>query len=202
MFHAEEEEPHVGPALPDTVDGPNRGDGIEPVVDAPTPQHDVVVAPDAVDGAPQGGPGALGWGIGQPEADDVEKAPQRGVALVVGRIHPAGRSEESHPEVPLLLAGTQEEVASRRLFFEHADRVGDLTGAFGLRQRSIELQVLQEDGVVEVDDHDFARLPQGGHALENVALHQRHVTPCLEFDEAPGTGGLGVEALGVQLADR
>ena len=116
-------QPHVGRARAQLVDGPDQRQRIEPVVDAAAPEDDLVVGADAGDDAPDARPRCARGLVRDAERHDVDERRRGRVGVVGGRVDPAERRQVPEPEVALLGAGAQEEVAPQQLLVEHGGGV-------------------------------------------------------------------------------
>ena len=91
-----------------------------------------------------------------------DERPQ-GLVLVVGDgVDPAQGRQLAQPEVPLLLAGAQEEVAPEELLVEDADgRLRPASTRPLLALVAALLELLEVERVVDVGDHDLGRTRAG-----------------------------------------
>ena len=101
-------------------------------------------------------------------------------SAIDGRIDPAGGAEVSQPEIPLLLAGAQEEVTAPHLLIDGGDSVCLCCVGLRTRQRSVHLELLEVIRIVEVDDERLGRpLEERVHG-HRYSLDDEHVGPRLD----------------------
>src|ERR1019366_6731618 len=190
MTRTQEVEAHPWPDQADLVDGPDERRRVEPVIEPASPDHDVVVGPDARHDSAQGGSCPDRRVVGKAEGYDVEETAERGVVPVGAGIDPSQGGQKPQPQVSLLVTGADEEVPTGQLFLEGTNRVGDVDRALRLLVVTGEHERLEMERVIEVEDHDLARNAELGNVVKEIALHDGDVTPTLELLEPRPVCGL------------
>src|SRR5205085_3961751 len=87
------------------------------------------------------------------------------------------------PEIPLLGAGAHEEVAPGQLRVDRLRRALHCFAPLGLSEVARLLELLEMEGVVDVDDDDLRGPLQEGKMGHQVALEDQDVTPILELPQ-------------------
>ena len=176
-------------------DRPDHGERVEPGVDAAAPEHHDVVAVDSRDAVANRVPAPLRRLGGNPEGHHVDERAQRRVVGVGVRIHAVERAQRTQPVVALLLARTEHEVGVPDGVVDGPQRlVLHLQPRLHRRARGDE-QLLEREGVVQVDDEALRRVAQPGTLVEHESLHHHHVEPRRQALEPGGVVGLDGERL-------
>ena len=109
---------------------------------------------------------------------------KRLVAVIGQRVDAAEGGQLPEPEVPLLLAGAQEEVAAGDLLVEDGHGAGDdLDAHVVLVDLASQLELLEVERVVQIDDQHLVALRQPGLAVHDEALEHDDVGPPFELLE-------------------
>ena len=181
----EEEQAHVGTAVAQAVDGPEEHEGVEPVVDTAAPDDDLVLTTDAGHHAFEHLAAVDGRGLGKAERHHGHERLER-LVVVVGRgIDAALGGQLSQPEVALLGAGAEEEVAPSELLVDGLGGTPDCVSPRRLPKVACLLQLLEVEGVVDVHDDDLLGRAQEREVGEEVALEDEDVAPVLEAPQVP-----------------
>ncbi len=181
VLHAQEEQPDVVAAVLEQVHGLDQRERVEPVVDPAAPQDDLVPGADAGHDALERRAGALRRQRADPEGCHVDERAQRDVVVVGHGVEPAERGQVAQPEVPLLLARADHEVAAQALLVGLGNRVADDQAAGLGRVLLGLLELLEVERVVEVDDDDLLAALQERVLVQDVALEEQHVAPRVEL---------------------
>ena len=81
----------------------NQGEGIKPVIDAPTPDDEGIIWTNSWDHTTQYCAAVFGRGVGESEGDHPEKSRKMRVVLVCGRTNSAERCQLPQIEMALAL---------------------------------------------------------------------------------------------------
>jgi hypothetical protein len=116
-----------------------------------------------------------GRAIAEPERHDVDDRPVRAIAAVGLEIDEAGEAQPADPQIPLLLAGADDEVGHRALSEHHARQAPEdalLVRHAGVRHG---LEELDDQRVVEVGHVPHGQLRHGAQELRRQLLGDHDV---------------------------
>ena len=186
MLDAQEEQAHVGVFHRDLRDRADKSAGIEPVVDSAAPDDDLVVESDAGCHPADGGPGLDRVRAGDAERGHGDQGIELAVAGVGERVDAPEASQLTEPEVALPVTGTEEEITDEQLVVQRVRRVVHLLVPQFQDLAAALLQLLEVEGIVNVDDDHLGRAFQSREQCQGVPLHDDDVRPLLMLHNGAG----------------
>ncbi len=163
--------------MPQHSDGTNECERIEPVVNTASPQHDLVIGSNARNHALDRRRGPDRQFVVDAERCHPDQRAQRRIAVVRQWVGAAQCSEVTQPEVPLLLAGTHEEVPTRQLLVEDGNNAGnDSNPNMGFGASAV-FELLEVEGIVDINNKNLLRAAQKWIPVHQHALEHEHVAP-------------------------
>ena len=200
---AHEEQVH-GPALRgQPLDGPDRGERVQPAPQPASPQQHLVVGADP-------GPHALEHLLpvhgrrrsGRPKGTTSRNDAVGAVVAVGVQVDQAREPDAAEPQVALLLAGADDEVGHRAL---GGDGAGQAPGQAVLARRAgvgQRLQQFDDQGVVEVGHVADGQLLHVAQQLGGQLLGDHHVVAAQRLEQRLEVLGRGLHQLDPLLLER
>lgn len=138
---------------------------------------------------------------GQPEGSHVDERGQRLVFVVGTWVQAADCCQLAQPEVTLLGAGADKEVATSELRVELGGGAAGRRPPLGCVLVPGQLELLEVKGVVEVHDHDLVGGSEHVMSAHHRPLDDEHVGPRLELLHRLSAALVNLEARGGELAE-